>query len=86
MANPVVSTLTADTWTKIQTSVQKGTVYNMLPGQRVFQTLRATGQAAPTGDTEKVIMPDKWDLDIASAADVYVFSPDSAGKVRSDFI
>ena len=87
-ANPAIIACPADTWVKVAENVLVGTVYkrSALPGV-YFQTVRVTGDAAPTDNTDAVgAFGDCDEFAISSDApiDVYVKAIRVAGEIRVD--
>jgi len=89
MADPVVTAIPVDVWTKVATNVTTGMIYPLKTGGIVHvQTIRDTGGGAPTnGDlSEAVPIPDEGAAINSSAGiDVYIaVVGDVAGSVRAD--
>jgi len=88
-ANPAVITCTKDTWVKVATGILSGIVYRLSTSpERYVQTIRLTGQAAPTtmADAAEVFTNGDKAASVSSdaAVDVYVMACGAAGSVRVD--
>jgi len=85
MANPAVTNLVADTWTKVATNVYSGYVWILKSGIGYLYTYRLTGEAAPTtlDDAIQFSMPGQ-EIAANDPIDVYVRSIGEAGRVRFD--
>ena len=89
-ANPAIIACPADTWVKVATDILVGTIYRRSAIPRVYlQTIRLTGVAAPTDDSdaaELFIESGNNESSISSdaAVDVYVKAVRDAGEVRVD--
>jgi len=86
--NPVTFDLAVDTWVKVATAVTAGVVRRLstLP-ERYLQTIRVTGDPAPTTDADAARLftsNDYAGISSDSAIDVYVKARGAAGKVRVD--
>jgi hypothetical protein len=85
MANPLVTSLVADTWTKVATNVTSGYAWILRSGVGYLYTYRMTGQAAPADLNDAVQFEVPGIQIVANAAiDVYVRSVGDAGKIRFD--
>lgn len=88
MANPVIITLDADTWTKIASNVTAGQVKKLDTRPNMYlETYRTTGDPAPTDLSEGVpCFVGRYNEEISSAAgiDVYMMAVGHNGKVRVD--
>ncbi len=87
MANPVITPVPADGWTKVVTNSKNADIYIMLGGPQYIQTIRDTGDTAPDAAdklTEGVTMDEFTRLDSATERDVYVWCHGGAGIVRVD--
>lgn len=88
--NPAIIACPADTWVKVATNVLVGTIYRRtaIPGV-YLQTIRVTGDPAPTDDTDAVLLFNSSGcgesaISSDSAVDVYVKAVRNAGEVRVD--
>lgn len=89
MADPVLTTCTADAWTKVATNATSGTVtmVDRQSGAQLLQTYRDTGGAAPSGTPgqEAVLVKDEEiEIEASSGIDVYLYARTSAIVVRVD--
>lgn len=84
MADPVIKVCAADVWTKVATDVQDISIHSLSPGVIFAWSYRATGGAAPSGGTERVLLPRAGiALSSSTGVDVYIHAL-SAGSVRVD--
>jgi hypothetical protein len=84
MANPVITALTTDVWTKIATAVTTGLVKVADNTPRVYlATYKDTGEAAPANDTTAVPFQKDGYAILANtvAMDVYIKPVGAAGSV-----
>lgn len=91
MADPAVTSLTENTWTKVATAVASGYVHILrtvgTDGTllRYLQTYRATGGTAPTTLTEAVpLMAVSNPIQSSFDIDVYLIVLGGDGSVRVD--
>ncbi len=89
MSNPVLIDCPAETWTKVATGVLTGNIYRVKTNPRVYlQTVRDTGEPAPTNLSEGVPMfkdyPNREEVSSNVAIDIYIYPRNKAGKVRVD--
>lgn len=85
---PIPVVCPADEWTKVATDVTAGSINRMSKKPNLYlQTWRATGEAAPTDDSEGIpifqIVGDNK-IEAVAAIDVYIWPRGAAGKVRRD--
>ena len=87
-ADPVVITCTADTWIKVATAKLTGTIYRLSVLPNLYkQTVRVTGNPAPTDDSDAALIFGKGDQESPSydsAVDIYIKAVGAAGSVRVD--
>lgn len=86
-SNPAVITCTADTWVAVATNVVTGRIYRINSEALYMQTIRLTGEAAPTtnDDGAKLFADSNSEAISSSAAiDVYVKALNVNGSVRVD--
>jgi len=92
MADPVFTNVPVDTWVKVATNVTTGQIHILEPtNDNWFQTVRDTGNAAPTiapgpnQETPEVKLKfQSTKIDSSVAIDVYVSVKGSAGRIRAD--
>jgi hypothetical protein len=87
MADPVVTTLTKDTWVKVATGVTTGLIHKMSKGINILQTYRDTTNPAPTDLTDAIrAFGDSHTEQISAGSpiDVYLYAQNQDGKVRID--
>ena len=91
MADPAITALTVDVWTKVATAVAAGQVHILetagSEGESLIylQTYRTTGGTAPTLKTEGIPL-NKLSTPIESSfsIDVYIMATGADGTVRVD--
>jgi len=88
MADPVVTAIPLSTWVKVATNVTTGSILPLDKSALYLQTIRATGNPAPTnGDYSdaKELDYEGAIIQASAAIDVYVAVYGSqAGSVRAD--
>lgn len=91
MANPVITAVPANAWTKVATNVLAGQIHRISNAPNVYlQTYRLTGGGAPTLKSEGVIAFQRGDIteqiSASAAIDVYMWADGGggAGSVRVD--
>lgn len=87
MADPVVTTLPIDTWVKVATNVTTGVIWERSSRPVILMTQRDTGGAAPTDDSDAVIIfrgGTSIQINSTAAKDVYLKAKEFAGEVRVD--
>jgi hypothetical protein len=82
MANPVIFTLTPNSWNLVALNVTGG-IINQLTTEIMLQTYRNTGDNAPTDRAEGIAFENEVQISSSTAIDVYVWS-DDGGKLRVD--
>ena len=86
--NPVIVALPADTWTKVATDKTVGTIYKRSLSPHLYkQTIRKTGDPAPTDDSDAALIFGTCLESIISSdagIDVYIKPVGHAGEVRVD--
>lgn len=86
MADPAITALVADTWTKVATNVTGGLIHILDNTPKAYiHTYRDTGGLAPTTTVEAVGFTGVTEEISASAGiDVYIMAVGAAGSVRVD--
>ena len=86
--NPVPVSCTADTWTKVATSVKSGMIHKLTKiDTKYLQTFRLTGEAAPTLKSEGVVVFENSSSATISSTvdiDVYIYSIGVTSTIRVD--
>ena len=88
MANPVIISLDADTWTKVASNVTGGQVKKLDTRPNLYlETYRTSGDPAPTDLSEGVpCFVGRYSEEISASAgiDVYIMAVGQNGRVRVD--
>lgn len=88
MANPVIYTIPVGQWVKVASNVTTGNILPTRKEARYVQTLRVTGDPAPTNGSytdAKELSYDGAVVNSSGAIDVYVAVTGlKAGQIRSD--
>ncbi len=83
--NPTTVACPADTWTKVASSIKEIEITIILTRPNLYlYTFRDAGDAAPSDQTDALVLPPGIETTISSPTDidVYVFPRGAAGKIR----
>lgn len=85
MADPVITLIPADTWTKVATAVTSGFIHILSPTDKEwYQTHKDTGGSVPTEEPEVKLNFQSEAISSLSSIDVYVYHKNSDGRIRVD--
>lgn len=93
MANPAVTEIPKNVWTKVATNVTAGFISKCDSDKskaptRYLQTYRTTGDATPIADGEGVLMfqdhPETEEIKCSFAIDIYISARAVDGELRMD--